>query len=215
MRILALADKESRNYWDFYTPGKLDGIDLIISCGDLDAQFLNFLATFSHAPIIYICGNHDDYVSKPPEGCICIENDIYVCQGVRILGLGGSMRYKPGENQYTQAEMNMRIAAVMPKILKHGGFDILVAHSPAYHIGDGSDLPHIGFKGFVKLLDRFKPEYFLHGHVHTSYGREYKRLKTYRNTLIINPYESYIFDYETEYKENFEKIKEREKRKEK
>lgn len=60
MRILALADKESRNYWDFYTPGKLDGIDLIISCGDLDAQFLNFLATFSHAPIIYICGNHDD-----------------------------------------------------------------------------------------------------------------------------------------------------------
>ena len=36
MKILAIADEESRYLWDFYEPGKLKDIDLIISCGDLN-----------------------------------------------------------------------------------------------------------------------------------------------------------------------------------
>lgn len=38
MKILAISDCESRALWDFYTPGKLEGLDLILSCGDLDPQ---------------------------------------------------------------------------------------------------------------------------------------------------------------------------------
>ena len=211
MRILALADKESKNYWDYYQPGKLDGIDLIISCGDLNADYLSFLATFSKAPIIYVRGNHDDtYKDHPPAGCVCIEGKMYIYQGVRIIGLGGSMRYKKGINQYNQYDMDCRVGMLLPKIKKNGGFDILVTHSPAFGIGDGEDLPHMGFKAFGKLLDKYEPRYFLHGHVHTNYGRQYKRLKTHKDTLIINPYESYMFEYETEYEDQFEKIKERE-----
>ncbi|MBR4542724.1 MAG: metallophosphoesterase [Lachnospiraceae bacterium] len=213
MKILALADKESKNYWDFYRPGKLDGIDLIISCGDLKPAYLTFLATFAHVPILYVMGNHDAvYETTPPEGCICIENSIYVYQGVRILGIGGSMRYKQGPYQFNQNEMNVRVSRLWSKIKKNEGFDILVTHSPAYQIGDGTDLPHTGFKAFNKLLDKNSPRYFLHGHVHATYGREYKRLKTYKNTLIINPYESYLFEYETEYENEFDKIRAREER---
>ena len=28
MKILAVADEESRSLWDFYTPDKLEGVDL-------------------------------------------------------------------------------------------------------------------------------------------------------------------------------------------
>ncbi len=110
MNILAIADQESRSLWDYYEPSKLEGVDLILSCGDLSPKYLLFLGTFSPAPILYVHGNHDDcYAAEPPVNCICVEDRLYVHKGVRILGLGGSMRYKPGTNQYTQRQMDWRI----------------------------------------------------------------------------------------------------------
>ena len=89
MRILAIADQESSYLWDHFEKSKLEGIDLIISCGDLNPNYLSFLATFTSAPVLYVHGNHDErYNQTPPEGCICIEDKIYVHQGIRILGLG-------------------------------------------------------------------------------------------------------------------------------
>ena len=43
MKILAIADEESAYYWDYFEKSKLEGIDLIISCGDLDPYYLSFL----------------------------------------------------------------------------------------------------------------------------------------------------------------------------
>ncbi len=207
MKILVIADKESKLYWDFYEPGRLDGIDLIISCGDLHPHYLSFLVTFAHCPVLYVHGNHDDkYEQIPPDGCECIEDTIYVYKGVRILGLGGSLRYKFGKNQYNQAEMKKRVKKLKHKLRKNKGFDILVTHAPALDVGDGEDLCHRGFASFVELLDTYKPRYFLHGHVHQNYGRKYKRHKIYGDTLIINGYEAYVFEYDTEYEEQFAKL---------
>lgn len=213
MRILAIADEEAKKYWDYYKPGMLDEIDLIVSCGDLDPRYLSFLATLSHAPVIYVHGNHDDkYERIPPDGCICIDREIYLFQGVRFLGIDGCVRYRQGKYQYSQEEMNRRMFLLKRKIRKYGGFDILVTHAPAYQVGDGEDLPHQGFRAFRTLLDIYRPEYYLHGHVHTNYGRNYRRLKTYNDTLIINPYESYVFEYETERELNLQKTKDWEER---
>ena len=133
MKILAIADEESKYLWDYFEKSKLEGIDLIISCGDLDPRYLSFLATFTSAPVLYVHGNHDDKYEKiPPEGCICIDDKLFVYEGIRILGLGGSMRYKPGVHQYTEWEMQKRVLKLYPKIWFRGGFDILVTHSPAY-----------------------------------------------------------------------------------
>ena len=197
MRILVVGDEESQYYWDFYERGKFDGIDLIISCGDLEPSYLEFLVTFSNVPVLYVRGNHDNkYEYLPPEGCTCIEDDIYVYEGIRILGLGGSMRYRQGSNQYTEREMTRRVRKLWWKLLYHRGFDILVTHSPAFQLNDGRDLPHQGFKVFRSLLDKYKPRFFLHGHVHMSYGRQHKRYDKYENTHIINAYERCVFDYE-------------------
>lgn len=195
MKILAVSDEESEYLWD-YKKQKFDGIDLILSCGDLEAEYLSFLATVSSVPVLYVMGNHDDkYIVKAPEGCICIENKIYVYQGVRILGLGGSMRYNNGVNQYTEKEMLYRIRKMKLKLLKNRGFDILVTHSPAYGLNDGKDLPHRGFQVFHNMLSQYQPRFFVHGHAHLNYGREYKRHMQHGNTHVINAYERYIFEY--------------------
>ncbi|MCI8379823.1 MAG: metallophosphoesterase [Lachnospiraceae bacterium] len=199
MKILAIADEESKYLWDYYEKSKLEGIDLIISCGDLDPHYLSFLVTLSSVPVLYVHGNHDGkYENTPPEGCICIDDQIYVHNGIRIMGLGGSMRYRPGPHQYTEREMKKRAKRMWPKIFLRHGFDILVSHAPAFQINDGRDLPHQGFQVFRALMEKYKPRFFLHGHIHQSYGKEYKRYDKYQDTHIINAYERCVFDFEDE-----------------
>ncbi len=197
MRILAIADVESKYLWDYFEKTKLDGIDLIISCGDLAPQYLSFLATYAKVPVLYVHGNHDGcYEDTPPEGCECIEDRIYVYRGVRILGLGGSMKYNYGTHQYSDAEMRHRIGKLRLKLMRSKGFDILVSHSPALGINDGDDLPHRGFIGLTELLIDYSPTLFLHGHVHLNYSRQIKRESEYMGTRVINAYDRYVFDVE-------------------
>lgn len=195
MKILIVSDTESKALWDFYEPGKLDEYDLILSCGDLDAEYLSFLATFTKVPVLYVHGNHDDsYAQKPPEGCICIEDMVYNYKGLRIVGLGGSLRYKPGIHQYTQREMKTRAHALRFRLWKNRGFDILLTHAPAEGYGDAEDMPHHGFSAFLSMMDRYRPRYMIHGHVHASYTRNMKRVLKYQDTQIINAYERYVLE---------------------
>lgn len=196
MKILVLSDHESKYLWDFFEKEKLEGIDLIISCGDLAPQYLSFLATFSHAPVLYVHGNHDEcYKHTPPEGCVCIEDQIYCYKGVRILGLGGSMRYRNGDHQYSQGAMKRRVRRLWFKLLYRKGFDILVTHAPAYELNDGDDRVHTGFQVFNQLLERYKPSYFIHGHIHPTHGGNYKRCCKYNETTVINAYDRYELIY--------------------
>lgn len=197
MKILAIADAESAYLWDHFEKSKLEGIDLIISCGDLDPRYLSFLATFTCAPVVYVHGNHDEKYEKiPPDGCICIDDRIFVYKGVRILGLGGSMRYNQGKYQYTDWQMKKRVVKLWFQFFRRRGIDILVTHAPAYQINDGRDLPHQGFKIFKVLMEKYRPKFFLHGHVHLSYGRKHKRYDKYLDTHIINAYERCVFEFE-------------------
>ena len=199
MKILAVSDKESGLLWDFFRPEYLADIDLILACGDLDPRYLEFLVTFAHCPLLYVHGNHDGKYKKiPPLGCDNIEDTIYVYNGVRILGLGGSMRYRPGEHQYTEKEMRRRVRKLWSNLRKHGGFDILLTHAPAYGQGDLNSTAHGGFKTFLELMDKYEPSYHIHGHVHLNYTPMAKRIRTYKNTTLINAYEKYVFEFEGE-----------------
>lgn len=195
MKILFLADEESKVYWDYFKKEQFEGIDLIISCGDLKPEYLSFLATLVSVPLLYVHGNHDDkYGKRPPEGCICIEDRIYNFNGIRILGLGGSYRYKDGVNQYTELQMARRIAKLKLKLTISRGFDILVTHSPAYGFHDGEDQCHRGFDSFNRLINTYHPKYFVHGHVHMNYGRQFPRVDEIGDTQVINAFEKYILE---------------------
>ncbi len=195
MKILLLADEAEPTLWEYLNRAKLEGVDLILSCGDLPASYLSFLTCFTNAPILYVHGNHDDrYASQPPEGCICVEDTVYTHNGLRILGLGGSMRYNNGINQYTEKDMEKRIRKMRWKLFRSGGFDVLLAHSPAFQLGDDTDRAHTGFVCFRTLMDKYHPRYFFHGHVHQNYRFDFKRTREYNDTAIINAFRYYIID---------------------
>ena len=106
------------------------------------------------------------------------------------------MRYRDGKNQYTEWEMKKRVMKMFPKLVWHKGFDILVTHAPAHELNDGEDLPHQGFEIFKELMVKYRPKYFLHGHVHMAYGRKHKRFDKYEDTEIVNAFERCMIEYE-------------------
>ena len=187
MKILLVADEEAKYLWDYYQPGRLSGIDCILSCGDLKQEYLEFLVTMSGKPLYYVHGNHDSgYVNYPPEGCDSAEDTVVNFNGLRILGLGGCIRYNPGPYQYNEKEMRARIRRVSRKIRQAGGEDIVITHAPPRGYGDAPDNAHRGFECFVKLMDEFHPKYFIHGHVHQSYGDRLPQSVKYGDTTVYN-----------------------------
>lgn len=187
MKILIVADEESKKYWDYYEPGMLDAFDLILSCGDLSPQYLEFLVTMSNKDLLYVHGNHDQkYDENPPLGCISVEDRVFNYKGLRVLGLGGSMKYRDAAYMYTEREMARRARRAKRSIRKNGGFDILLTHAPAFGLNHGNDLAHCGFRVFNDLMDRYRPAYFIHGHIHKNYCDGYKKDDCYGETHVIN-----------------------------
>ncbi len=204
MKILAVSDEEVPALWEYYVPGKLADYDLILSCGDLKAEYLSFLVTMARCPVLYVHGNHDTHYDKtPPEGCDCIEDKLVTYNGLRILGLGGCRMYHPGAHQYTEAQMRRRIRRLRRQILRAGGVDLVLTHAPAQGLGDQDDPAHKGFEALKELLEEYRPAYLVHGHVHLRYTHGQPRILTYGDTAVINACERYVLEIpEKEYPEN-------------
>ncbi len=195
MRVLAVSDVESRRYYDYYKPGMLEGFDLIISCGDLRPDYLEFLVTLAGCPLLYVHGNHDGlYDERPPGGCICIEDRVVKVGGVRIAGLGGSYAYAPGPYRYTERQMAKRMRRIMPRIWMRGGVDIVVAHAPVRGINDTDAPAHRGFSCFGALIDRFEPTFFVHGHMHRTYAMNAPQTTAHGATTILNAFDHVVFE---------------------
>ncbi len=186
MKILLVSDEESKFIWDFFDAERFRGVELIISCGDLDARYLTFLATMIPAPLIYVHGNHDKkYAQRPPEGCVCIDDAIFKYKGYRFIGFGGAPGMRgPLEQEYTEHEMARRIKRMRMKLHFSHGVDVLVTHSPALGLGDLEDRYHRGFGCFRAFLDIFKPKFHFYGHVHPRYGLKPEPIDYNGSTLI-------------------------------
>ena len=197
MKILVMADCESKSLYEYFKPEKLEGVELILACGDLKPSYLDFFASMCRAPVMFVMGNHDKpYDAEAYGGCVCIEDQIQVFRGIRILGLGGSMRYHPeAVNQYTEKEMRRRIRRLRWKLKWNKGFDILVSHAPAAGVNDLEDLPHRGFACFGELIEQYRPKLFVHGHVHANYGTGFKRVDQMGETMVVNAYDNYIIEF--------------------
>lgn len=197
MKILAISDVPSKALWDYGTREHLEGIDLILSCGDLPQKYLEYLTNFTAAPILYVHGNHDgSYRENEPGGCICVDDSVYVWKGLRIMGLGGSIRYNNREDsfQYTEREMRRRVRKLWRKAHHVGGIDLLLTHSPAAGLNDSTDRAHKGFACFNDLMDEYEPQWFVHGHVHLNYDAKLPRVCTRGKTTVINATERYVFE---------------------
>ena len=196
MKILLVSDEEDKYLWDFYRPGRLKGIDLILSAGDLKAEYLSFLVTMANRPLLYVHGSHDGgYAQRPPEGCQCIDGKLVTVGGLRILGLGGSALYNGGPHQYTEKQMRRRIHRLRLKLALTSGVDIVLTHAPVRGFGDEDNMTHRGFEAFLPLLDQYQPRYLVHGHIHQRYGANRPRCYQYNETTIVNATGRYILEF--------------------
>ena len=194
MKILAVSDVPSDRYYEYFKEGMLDEFDLILSCGDLRPEYVEFLVTMAHCPLVYVHGNHDDSYGRDPQGCICADDKIVEVNGLRILGLGGSFFYRDGKYMYTENQMRSRIRRLWLQLKKRRGFDILLTHAPARGLNDLDTIPHRGFECFNTLMDKYEPSYFFHGHVHRNYGVHIPQITQRGKTTVVNAYEYCVIE---------------------
>jgi Icc-related predicted phosphoesterase len=171
-RLLAVSDEESELAYSGYF-SQLEP-DLIVACGDLTSDYLEYLVTVLNKPLLYVPGNHDPATQRGPEGCVNVDMRIEEVSGLRVAGLGGSHRYRPGPNQYTQEQMRSRVRRLVKKSRIRGvgpRIDVTLTHSPPAGVGDDDDACHRGFEAFHELISQTSPKLFVHGHIH-PYGRK-------------------------------------------
>ncbi len=204
-RVLAIADEvESALYGDALHRLRPD---VVVSCGDLPFDYLENVVTRAGVPLVYVPGNHDpdlrgrDQVGigwaalaarmndppPGPQGCVSADGRVVEAAGLQIAGLGGSIRYRSGPNQYSQREMRWRAFRVEARIrLRRGrrGVDVLITHAPPLDLGDGTDPAHRGFAAFHRLVSQLRPRVLIHGHVHPVHRRMSDR--TLGETLVVN-----------------------------
>ncbi|XWX05256.1 metallophosphoesterase [Aggregatilineales bacterium SYSU G02658] len=169
-------------------------VELIVSCGDMPAAYLDYISSILGKPLLYVRGNHDEMYATEPPGGIDLHNNLFEYKGVSFIGLEGSIQYNGGPIQYTQNEMRMKVLQLAPRLRynrwRRGyGVDVFVTHSPPKGIHDAEDLPHQGFDAFLDFLAWYRPRYMIHGHVHTWDRRKVVDTQ-YKHTRIlnINPY---------------------------
>jgi hypothetical protein len=188
-------------------------LDLVLSCGDLPSDYLEYLVSRLDVPLLYVPGNHDPSLEPPdvtwmplralapqgpgPEGCINIDGRLVEVLGLRIAGLGGSIRYKRGDNQYTQGEMRWRavkleVRARLGRVKNGRKLDVLVTHTPPFGLAEATDAAHVGFVAFLRLIRNFQPVLAVHGHVH-PYGRVVPEGRI-KSTRVVNAVPSRVIE---------------------
>ena len=175
-----------------------------MSCGDLPFDYLEYLVSRANVPLLYVPGNHDPNV-KPadttwvalqpevpvpgPPGCDNVDGRVVEVNGLRMAGLGGSLRYKEGPNQYTQAQMRRRAISLelwirLKRVRNGRKLDVLITHAPPFGVTEAKDAAHEGFKAFNRMIKEFRPLLVVHGHVH-PYGKAQPELQL-DHTRIVN-----------------------------
>jgi Icc-related predicted phosphoesterase len=194
--VLALADEEAGVLYTSKLPALRP--EVVVACGDLPFDYLEYVVTMLNVPLLYVPGNHDPDLSPKrqrvapgelaspflsarldeppgPKGCVNVDGTVADAADLRIAGLGGSLRYSAGPNQYTQAEMRRRAFRLRCRLTRRRvgdarGVDLLITHAPPRGLGDGEDPAHRGFDALHALVRRLRPMMLVHGHVH-PYGQ--------------------------------------------
>jgi Icc-related predicted phosphoesterase len=220
MKILCVSDQIDPLVYSPSIKERFAGIDLILSAGDLPLDYLEFIVSSLNKPLLFVFGNHNlkeyHYYLRREEtvlgwggereevrhssGLIHAGSRVRREEGLIIAGLGGSMRYNRGENQFTGFQMNLEILKLIPALVLNRIFrgrflDILLTHASPEGIHDKPDPCHRGFRAFLWFMRVFKPKYLIHGHIHL-YDLSAVRLTKYRQTLVLNAYSHYIVDTE-------------------
>lgn len=138
--------------------------DYCILLGDLTLRDLNIILEFIDKEKIYaLLGNHDgDYIKL--FGLKNLHNQLYELttnknKKIKITGIQGSYKYKPGEYPSFTQEECLDLIENMPHA------DILFTHDGCYNEKTNS-VSHQGLKGITRYLYQNQCLYHFYGHYH-------------------------------------------------
>jgi calcineurin-like phosphoesterase family protein len=214
--VLAVSDEVVDSLWTDAV--RRHRVDLVLAAGDLPFEYLEFLADALNRPCVFVPGNHDADLSRyaprrgmwlrdgipaewpGPAGGINVDGRVTDAGGLRIAGLGGSIRYNNGPNQWTERQQARRVrrlarSAAWRRRRDGRGVDVLLTHAPARGVGDGEDLCHRGFACLHDAVRRMRPKLLIHGHLH-PYGSQVPERRI-GDTLVVNTVGFRILDIET------------------
>ncbi len=178
MKILTLSDIVVPYLYASQVKDVIGPVDLIIDCGDLPVDYLDYVVHMLDGTLFYVRGNHaeafqitDQGIHPAKRGGINLHRHVLNFHGLLLAGIEGSGRYRPGPFQYSQVHMWLFVLRLVPALLlnrmRYGRYlDIFVSHAPPFGINDQPDLPHRGIKAFLWLDQVFQPAYHFHGHIH-------------------------------------------------
>jgi len=203
VKILAVSDQVLDRVYTLASSGQFQNIELILGCGDLPHEYLEYLVTVLNVPLFYVPGNHDAeedprQIDSHAEGGSNLDLKLVRHKRFLIGGFGGSIRYRPaGTNQYTQQQAYIRVYRLLPRLLlnrvQYGrALDVLISHSPPWGIHDDKDPAHNGLKALNWLIHFAQPRYHFHGHTHFFNKNIESSETTVGLTKVIN-----VFPYRT------------------
>jgi Icc-related predicted phosphoesterase len=214
MKILCVADQIDPLVYTSAIKERFSDVEIILCAGDLPLDYMDFIVSSLNKPLFFVFGNHDlehfNYYTQGIEGnydseeeyqgsgAVHVGSRVVHQDGLIIAGLGGSMRYNRGKNQYTEAQMMRQIIKIIPRLLFNRLFrgryvDILLTHASPKGIHDKEDRCHWGFEAFRWFMRVFKPKYLIHGHIHL-YSLADLRVTDCGGTRVINAYGHYVID---------------------
>jgi predicted phosphodiesterase len=182
-----VSDEIVEALWTERVVERFGSVDLVLAAGDLPFDYLEFLASALDRPLVFVPGNHDADLSSysrrrglwlasgfparypGPDGAMNADGRVVEVAGLRIAGLGGSIRYNDGPNQWTERQQSRR-AARLVRAARGRPVDVLLTHSPPLGVGDRDDPPHRGFACLHTVVTRLNPTVLVHGHIH-PYGQ--------------------------------------------
>lgn len=147
--------------------------DLVILLGDIYFRDAMEIDKVYNCPKIGVYGNHDSTNEWKDTNIKLIHKEIFTFEGLTFAGFGGCPRYNRKPNQYDEEECFGFVNSI-------NKVDVFIAHSnPAYTLSSSNWDAHRGFKSFNYLIKEKQPNYFLHGHIHEPFIKQFYNTEVY------------------------------------
>jgi hypothetical protein len=176
IRLLAVSDVPDPALEHAENRQRLGPVDLVVGAGDLEPDYLGFLADAFVAPLAYVRGNHDAGAawtaeSTGPHGRLphpLPDSRVRENAGLDFVGLSWPSLGVRGRAPEGAAWRQVLPLAV--RALRNGRRPlIVVSHVPPRGAGDTPEDPfHRGFAAYRWIAEHLRPRLWLHGHTHPA-----------------------------------------------
>lgn len=147
--------------------------DLVILLGDIYYRDALEIDNKYNCEKIGVYGNHDVQNEWSETSIKLIHEEVYEYGDFKFAGFGGCPRYNRKPNQYTEEQCSLFMSG-LDKV------DVFIAHSnPVYTPSSDDWDAHRGFCAFNEYIDSRQPKYFLHGHIHNPFVRNFRETTVY------------------------------------